>query len=164
MSIQAQVESRQRLLLPARDAATQQLVEIERGRLIRPELFHTRDVSGVAVPVFALKGGQAKSIWTTHLRWSDGRREALVLDKDWIEIGDGNRLWIHPKPAGPAPGMFPTWSEQSRQLWRDTLPRCSVASTTTRGGLICGMSLRKRSPLSSETACPSTKASGKRWP
>jgi hypothetical protein len=90
--------------------------EVDVSHVHRPELFHTRDVSGLAVPVVMLAGGKPVARWQLHLRWRDGRREARPL-ADALDLPDGGRLWLHPIPAEPAVNTPAGWSREARQAW-----------------------------------------------
>lgn len=90
--------------------------EIELSRIVRPELFHTTDVSGIAVAVPSRSGGKVQSRWHLYLRWSDGRRERREIDSS-VELPSGTRLYVHPIPGEPSPSMTAGWSAESRRLW-----------------------------------------------
>ena len=93
--------------------------ELDLRRIVRPELFHTRDVSGVAVPTTTLVGGKPGGVWRLHLRWHlDGRREQRELDRR-IELPSDGNLWLHPLPSAPTPTMRGGWSAQRRRAWLD---------------------------------------------
>lgn len=93
-----------------------ELQEIEFSRIVRPELFHTTDVSGIAVAVPSRSGGKVQSRWHLYLRWSDGRRERREIDSS-VELPSGTRLYVHPIPGEPSPSMTAGWSAESRRLW-----------------------------------------------
>lgn len=93
--------------------------EIENSKVIRPELFHTPQVSGIAVPICTSVGGTAVTRLALYLRWKDGKREERILDDDWLDLADGTRLWFHPKPISLWPGTFPSWSVKARRQWKE---------------------------------------------
>jgi len=91
--------------------------EIDVSRVVRPELFHTEDVSGVALPIASAAGTAASARWVQYLRWhADGRRERRELSPT-LDLPGGGRLWVHPIPGDPMPTMLPAWSQASRQAW-----------------------------------------------
>jgi len=92
--------------------------EIEPAHIVRPELFHVRDVSGISVPVRFTRGGEAAARWYQFLRWSDGKRERRTLEST-IALPDNSTLFLHPVPGDPSPTMTPTWSADSRRAWLD---------------------------------------------
>jgi hypothetical protein len=90
--------------------------EVDVSHVHRPELFHTTDVAGLAVPVILLANGQPAAQWQLHLRWPDGRREARPL-VDALDMPGGGRLWLHPAPAVPSVGTPAGWSRAGRRAW-----------------------------------------------
>lgn len=90
--------------------------EIEASRIVRPELFHVAECSGIAVPVRIMRGGEASARWYQFIRWSDGRRERRQIEST-ITLPDGATLFIHPIPGPPSPTMTPAWSAVSRRAW-----------------------------------------------
>ncbi len=87
-------------------------------RIVRPELFHTADVSGITVPVVLDAGGAIVGRWRSYLRWRDGRRE--VIDRpERIPLSDGSALHVHPDPGEPPGSHPPGWSAPSRRAWLD---------------------------------------------
>ena len=69
--------------------------ELDLSRIVRPELFHTPDVSGLAVPVSRLVDGKPSGHWELYLRWhADGRRESRELASS-IELPGGKHLWAN---------------------------------------------------------------------
>ncbi|MBN2448002.1 MAG: hypothetical protein JXO22_14825 [Phycisphaerae bacterium] len=105
-------------LARASDAAPD-VDELDYSRIIRPELFHTSDVSGLAIPSVRLLGGKPVGKWTLYLRWhADGRRERCDLTES-LELPDGGRLWISPLPGEPEPTMRARWSARARATWLD---------------------------------------------
>ncbi|MGQ9635943.1 MAG: hypothetical protein ACUVXB_17100 [Bryobacteraceae bacterium] len=90
--------------------------EIDAGRIIRPERFITPEVSGIAVPVAVRAGNGVRGQWFWYLRWADGKRERRPVGNT-LELPGGGRLWVHPDPGEPAPGMAPGWSAEARRRW-----------------------------------------------
>ena len=85
--------------------------ELDTSRIVRPELFITTDVSGLAVPTMVAVGDTPVGQWRLHLRWKDGRREIKRLPQ-YIDLPSyddeaddtAGKLWVHPKPAEPKIG------------------------------------------------------------
>lgn len=102
-------------------AATADLPELEAAFIVRPELFHAADVSGVSVPIRSAVGGEARSRWFTYLRWADGSRERRELTNA-INRPDGSRLLVYPVPGNPTPTMTPAWSAEARRAWLSGAP------------------------------------------
>ncbi|MCG3136719.1 MAG: hypothetical protein HJJLKODD_00555 [Phycisphaerae bacterium] len=94
--------------------------EIDVTRLIRPEIFHTDEVSGCAIPVISMGESGPVGQWMLYLRWANGRREKIDLT-DHIQT-DSGRFWIHPQPTPPAITQSSGWSSQSRQFWLEDEP------------------------------------------
>lgn len=98
---------------------TSEPAEIDISHVVRPELFHTAEVSGVAVPIASAAGGEATAAWAHYLQWhADGRRERAVLAAR-LDLPGGAQLWVHPQPAEPTPTMRPGWSAAARRAWLD---------------------------------------------
>lgn len=97
----------------------QQVKEFDCSAIIRPEQFITSNVNGLTVSVLQRAGlGKPIPSWLTYLKHKDGRREVVELD-DFIEISDGSKLWVNPKPSTPQIQNNSSWSSASRQLWLD---------------------------------------------
>jgi hypothetical protein len=103
------------LAAPPKAAAPAETVELGDGRVVRPERFILRDVSGLAVPRRIVRGGEPVSEWMLYLRWQDGRREAMPLP-EVLTVG-GEPVFIAPRPPEPPPSMLPGWSAASREAW-----------------------------------------------
>jgi hypothetical protein len=95
--------------------------ELDVSRIVRPELFHRADVSGVAVPVVGMTETGPVGRWAVYLRWADGRRERRDLLQS-IDLPDGGRLWLNPQPAPPTLTQAAGWSAESRRAWLDGEP------------------------------------------
>jgi hypothetical protein len=93
-----------------------QLQEVDVRLVVRPELFHTTEVSGITIPVVFDVAGKLVSRWRMYLRWNDGRREAIDLPERVVLPG-GSTLYIHPEPGEPPRSEPPGWSSDSRQVW-----------------------------------------------
>ena len=65
--------------------------------IVRPERFITRKVSGLAVPTMTTVDGKPAGRFRLYLQWADGKRERRTLPF-FIDVADGQRLWIHPSP------------------------------------------------------------------
>lgn len=100
---------------PPKAAPVGEPVELGDGRVVRPERFILPGVSGLTVPRRIVRGGEVVSEWVLHLRWQDGRREAIPLP-EVLTVG-GERVFIAPRPPEPPPGMLPGWSMASRSEW-----------------------------------------------
>ncbi|MCC7291375.1 MAG: DUF3631 domain-containing protein [Phycisphaerales bacterium] len=93
---------------------------LDLSRIVRPELFHTPEVSGVLVPTVVIDGGKPRGRWELLLRWhTDGRRERRELLESSIELSPDLRSWFHPMPGEPEPTMKGGWSRDSRDAWVD---------------------------------------------
>src|SRR5262249_1245580 len=90
--------------------------EVDVSRIVRPEQFYTADLSGLAVPRVQLHDGRPTARWYLYLRWADGRREHRELTK-YIDLADGQRLWVQPIPGEPPMKTAQGWSEGSRRAW-----------------------------------------------
>ena len=95
--------------------------DLDASQIVRPELFHTPEVSGVAVPVVRIVAGEPRGTWELLLRWhADGTRERRTLES-CIET-DSGRLWVHPMPGPPTPTQAPGWSGGGRRAWLSGAP------------------------------------------
>jgi hypothetical protein len=91
--------------------------ELEQSRIVRPELFHTADVSGVTIPTVHVADGRLSGRWDIFLRWhADGRRKRIQLT-DSILLPGGRRIWLHPVPSQVEPTMKSGWSAKAREAW-----------------------------------------------
>ncbi len=90
--------------------------EVDVRRVVRPELFHTANVSGITVPVVLDMGGKLVPSWRTYLRWPDGRREVLSTPER-LELPDSSVLYVAPDPGEPDIANPPAWSADSRREW-----------------------------------------------
>ncbi len=108
--------------------------EVDVSRVIRPELFHTHEVSGITVAVLFDVGGKLMPRWRTHLRWSDGKRE--VIDTSGrILLPDSSMLYVHPNLGEPPGSEPPAWSADSRRTWlegTDSPDPCDVFKRVSR--------------------------------
>jgi hypothetical protein len=93
-----------------------ELQEVDVRRVVRPELFHTSNVSGITVPVVLDIGGKLVPRWRTHLHWSDGRREVMDAPERLVQP-DGSVLYVAPDPGEPDTANPPAWSAEARRDW-----------------------------------------------
>ena len=106
-------------LSKASEPAAADAPEFDTGQIVRPELFHAADVSGLAVPAVRMSGGGPAGKWALLLRWhSDGKRERSGLESS-IELPGGARLWVHPVPGDPEPTARAAWGAKARAAWLD---------------------------------------------
>jgi hypothetical protein len=120
---QARPEVIEAELLRIADAASKQnepaaaaAVELDVSRIVRPESFISKDVTGLTVPVVKLVGSRPTAQWALYLRWADGRRECQELTP-CIDLPDSGRLWVHPLPAEPSMSTAAGWSAEARRAW-----------------------------------------------
>src|SRR5262249_26352269 len=95
--------------------------EVDVSRVVRPELFHTIDVSGITVPVLLDAAGELVPRWQTHLRWADGRRE-VIATPDRLKLPGGSPLYVPPDPGEPPDSDPPAWSADSPRDWPAPAP------------------------------------------
>src|SRR5262245_35652540 len=101
---------------PVQPAAGDTSWELDVDRIVRPEMFITPEVSGIAVPVAIMLGEKAAGRWMVYLRWIDGRRECRELCPT-IDLREGDKLFVHPIPGEPSLTAKPSWSSAARQSW-----------------------------------------------
>ena len=101
---------------PAGPSVPTDTEEVGEGRVVRPERFILPQVSGLAVPIRAIRGGRPVHQWQLLLRWQDGRRECVEMPET-IEVG-GEQVFVVPRPDAPPPSMPPGWSKSGRDAWR----------------------------------------------
>jgi len=94
------------------------LMEVDVSRVVRPELFHTKDVSGITVAVLLDAGDKLVPRWRTYLRWADGKREVIDAP-DRLALPGGNVLYVRPDAGEPPESDPPAWSADSRRAWLD---------------------------------------------
>lgn len=98
---------------------------VDFSRVVRPELFHLPEVSGILVPntVWNTTHGEEalRGRWELLLRWADGRRER-VLFKDTLEMPDGRSVFFVPTPAPPTLAQKPGWSKSAQTAWLGGMP------------------------------------------
>jgi hypothetical protein len=69
------------------------------------------------MPVVRARGKERpEGKWLLCLQWADGRRECVDLD-DYLDLGDGKRIWFSQKPAAPLPTTMSRWSQAGRTKW-----------------------------------------------
>ena len=112
-----QTENQESIGIPGPETQQVFLPEVDVSQIVRPELFHTPSVSGVAIPVAQIVGDKPVGRWETYLRWhANSRRERCDLAPS-IALPDGGQLWVHPTPPEPAVTMRLGWTRESRQSW-----------------------------------------------
>ncbi|MBM3982936.1 MAG: hypothetical protein FJ304_22225, partial [Planctomycetes bacterium] len=90
--------------------------EVDVRSVVRPELFHTPEVSGITVPVKEDVGGKLVTRNRTYLRWASGNRE-VVDTPDRLTLPNGEVLYVAPDPGEPSAMSAPAWSADSRRKW-----------------------------------------------
>lgn len=91
--------------------------ELDVSRIVRPHLFHLPEVSGLLVPVAQSRGNERpEGKWLLCIQWADGRRECMDL-ADYLDPGDGERIWFSLKPSAPLPNTVARWSQAGRAKW-----------------------------------------------
>jgi len=103
---------------PPQPAAGNNHGEIDSTRIVRPDMFITREVCGLAVPIPTMLGGKLVGRWMVLLRWADGRRECRELTAI-IELPGGEKLIVHPLPGEPSMTATPGWASKARRAWLD---------------------------------------------
>jgi hypothetical protein len=106
----------ERLDEETRGATPQGSLDIQ--AIVRPELFITPHLIGLAVPECYIADNKPAGRWRLCLRWSDGRREVQPLGH-CIDLPGDARLWVHPTPAEPSPNTSCGWHPRARQAWAD---------------------------------------------
>lgn len=97
-------------------------VDLDNTQIARPELFHAREVSGVAIPAIRLDSGKPAGRWDLLLRWhANGHRERRELSAT-LELSGGARLWLHPMPVEPTLSTRSPWSAPGRDAWLEGRP------------------------------------------
>lgn len=91
-------------------------VIISRKARVRPELFFTPEVCGLAVPLTLQNHERTYSVWRLYLQWADGKREWRDLP-GFLDLPDGRRLWFSPDPGPPPTEKATGWSEESQEAW-----------------------------------------------
>lgn len=98
-------------------------VEVDCLDIIRPSLFHTRDVSGLLIPVTQMssksKSGLEASWQLYFQRSKDGKRECRKLKADQPLGIDNSALWFQSISENPTIGTRTGWSSEARKRWLD---------------------------------------------
>jgi hypothetical protein len=89
--------------------------ELPASMVLRPELFLTPEVCGIAIPRTSLMAGEPVARWALHLQWRDGKREIKTLEHS-LEVGD-KRIFFNPIPDKPSTGANPGWDIAGRKQW-----------------------------------------------
>jgi hypothetical protein len=90
--------------------------EVDPSRIVRPERIITPTVSGLSIPVRLEMPDRIERQWQVYLLHLDGRREHRLLD-EIIDLGESNRLFVHPLPGQPSDSLSSGWSGESRRAW-----------------------------------------------
>lgn len=90
--------------------------ELDVNRIVRPHLFHVPEVSGLLIPVAQVQANRVGGKWRLYLQWADGRRECIDLP-DYLDLGNGHRLWFSKNPPVPSVTTPSRWSSQGRAQW-----------------------------------------------
>lgn len=91
--------------------------ELDVSRIVRPHLFHVPEVSGLLVPSAQARGNRPpEGRWLLCLQWADGRRECIDLP-DYLDPGNGERIWFSQRPPAPLPTTRSRWSQRGRAKW-----------------------------------------------
>ena len=88
--------------------------ELDIARIVRPELFITEQVVGIAVPKAIMQDGKATGTYMLYLQYADGKRASVPLTET-LDLSDGTRFYLDPSPAAPSPSAIPGWSSRARQ-------------------------------------------------
>jgi hypothetical protein len=94
--------------------------ELDLSRIVRPELFHLADLSGISVPSVALVGGRPVGRWWMYLSSRDGQRRRSEL-AERIILPDDKPMWVNPVPAAPdvMQAAATGWTTEARSAWLD---------------------------------------------
>jgi hypothetical protein len=91
--------------------------ELDISRIVRPHLFHVPEASGLLIPVAQSRGNERpEGKWLLCIQWADGRRECVDLE-DYLDPGDGERIWFSVKPPAPLLNTVARWSQAGRAKW-----------------------------------------------
>ena len=96
-------------------------VEIEVSQVVRPELFHRPEVSGMLIPSTVRRitpdGPKTVGRWDMFLRWKSGRRERVPL-RNSLTTKTGT-IYFDPIPPDPLATRKAGWSKASQAAWLD---------------------------------------------
>lgn len=110
--------------------------ELAVSRIVRPQLFHTPEVSGLLVPVVTISpvrmettttkkgtkvttsGGKPEAKWRLYLHRSNGQRECCDLTAK-LELAKSDPLWFSTLPSTPDRTVSPAWSAEGRKRFLD---------------------------------------------
>lgn len=104
------------LRVQRRDATSSATFDVD--NVVRPDLFIRPEVIGLSVPQPFLADDKPAAKWVLFTRGADGRREARDLP-DCLDLPDGTKLWIDPRPCDPTPSAAPGWTPAARRRWLD---------------------------------------------
>ncbi len=103
------------------------LPEVDISRIVRPELFHRQEGSGLSVAVVEMTTSGPAGRYMLYLRWADGRRERRQLGPT-VELPEKGQLWVNPLPSPPSLTQSSGWSAESRRAWLSNEPTPSPAA------------------------------------
>ncbi|HWE95466.1 MAG TPA: hypothetical protein VG269_15970 [Tepidisphaeraceae bacterium] len=112
----------ERLLLAQLDELRQQppnaanSATFDVSNVVRPDLFIRPEVIGLSIPQPFLADDRIDAKWVLYTRGADGTREARDLP-DSLDMPDGTKLWIDPRPCAPTPSTAPGWTPAARRRW-----------------------------------------------
>lgn len=93
--------------------------EVDISQVVRPELFHRCDVSGLLIPAAVRRitdeGPKVVGRWDMFLRWADGRRERVPLNTSLPT--EAGVIFFDPIPPDPLPTRKAGWSKPSQTAW-----------------------------------------------
>ena len=102
---------------------------VDVSQVVRPELFHRPEVSGMLVPSTVRRitddGPRVVGRWDMFLRWKDGRRQRVPFS---ISLDtDNGTIYFDPIPSDPLPTRKAGWSKTSQAAWLDGAERPDIA-------------------------------------
>jgi len=90
--------------------------ETSEPQLVRAELFHTAQVSGILEAKTLIGCGRPTAQWYLYLRFADGTRD--VRDPvEVLELPDGSQLYLRLPSGPPHVQRQQQWSSASRAAW-----------------------------------------------
>ena len=110
--------------------------ELAVSGIVRPQLFHTSEVSGLVVSVVTISpvrtettntkkgtkittsGGKPEAKWRLYLHRSNGQRECCDLTAK-LELANSDTLWFSTLPSTQDRTVSPAWSAEGRKKFLD---------------------------------------------
>ena len=89
---------------------------MNKSKIVRPELFHLPELSGILIPEVVDQDGKLQGEWSLYIRWKDGRRESRRLES-FLELSKRKVLRFHPTPGAPSASKESEWGERARAKW-----------------------------------------------